>query len=146
MKCFEKYHTGGRRIPKGMGPMNGERGISVVEMLIGLMLLGVLAVAFFGGLSASLRAFFLADELETARNIAEKQMEYVMELDYATSNQYTPADISTDYPNYTVNNPIIAVDVTPEGSNVHIQKVAITVYHDSEPEPVITLEDYKVQP
>jgi hypothetical protein len=110
------------------------------------MLLGMLAVAFLGGLSASLKAFFLADELETARNIAEKQMEYVMELDYATSNQYTPADISTDYPQYTVNDPIIAVDMTPEGSNLNIQKVAITVYHNGKSEPVITLEDYKVQP
>ena len=128
-----------------MGLMKDERGISLIETIIALAILGILVIAFLGGLSASLKAFFTADELETARNIAEKQMEYVIELDYATSNQYTPADISTDYPNYTVSNPIIATDITPVGSNIHIQKIYISVYHDDKPEPVITLEDYKVE-
>ena len=125
--------------------MKDERGFSLLETIIAIALLAILAVAFLGALSTGLKAVFTADELETARNIAEKQIEYVMKLDYATSNQYTPADISTDYPHYTVSSPIIAEDITPVGSSKQIQKIAVIVYHNGKPAPVITLEDYKVQ-
>lgn len=117
---------------------HSSKGFSLIEVIIAIALLSMLAVAFFGGLSTGLKVLVRTNELETARNIAEKQMEYVMELPYATS--YTPVDTSTDYP---VN--IFAEPMTPDGSDIDIQKIAVTVYHNGKLEPVITLEDYKVQ-
>ena len=52
--------------------------------------LGVIGLAVALGLITSSRVAYLTDERETAKNLAESQMEYVKGMAFATS--YTPQD------------------------------------------------------
>ncbi len=133
------------------GKAGNEKGWSLVEVLIAVAILALVAVAFLGGLSASSKAVFTADELNTARNIAEKQMEYVMNQDYdgVSPYEYSQIDLS-DYTGYTID-PITesspynnVVEMAPSAT-IHYQKIIIKVFHNGGSQPVITLEDYKVQ-
>ncbi len=126
--------------------IKSQSGYSLIEILISLVILGLVSVSFVMGLNGSLLAFSKADELQTARTIAEKQMEYVLNLPYDNTS-YTPLDMSTDYPGYTINNPtandlITPTDMVPS-TTLHFQKITLTVYHNGK--QVFTLDDYKVQ-
>ncbi len=64
--------------------MKDEKGYSLIEVLISLALLGLIGVAFLSGLATATRAVVITDEHQVARNLAEKQMEYVNGQAYAT--------------------------------------------------------------
>ncbi len=141
MKCFEKCHAGGRRIPRGMGLMKDERGFSLIETLIAIALLGIIGVAFLSGLSTASKVLFITDERETAKNLAESQMENVKDqvYEYDDPQSYEQPDTpSTDYPDYTIS--INADPLHPADDG--IQKITVVIKHHGK--EVITLEGYKV--
>jgi len=121
--------------------MNSEKGFTILEVLVAIGLLGILSVAFLGGLSTVSKALFLADERTTAESLARSQMEYVKNEMYDDTNPYTYAQTdvpSSDDPAYT-----ISVDVEPLNTpDDGIQKITVTVNHHSK--QVIILEGYKV--
>ena len=116
--------------------MKGEKGFSFIEIVIALAVLGIIAVAFLSGLATAARGLLITDERETAKNLAEAQMEYVKNYDWSTS-YLESAEILDKYPSYDVE------IVTTSMEDGNIQKITITVNHQSKPE-VITLENYKV--
>ena len=59
-----------------------ERGITLIEVLIALAILGLVAVAFLSGLTTASRALIIADERTTAESLARSQMEYVKSQEY----------------------------------------------------------------
>ena len=69
--------------------MKNERGFSLVEVVIAIALMGIVGVAFLGGLSTASKAIFIADERATAESLARSQMEDVKNLDYTTA-PYNP--------------------------------------------------------
>lgn len=146
--------------------MKNEKGFSLLEVMVAIALIGIIAVAFLGGLSTASKAVFIADERATAESLARSQMEYVKEQDYGDAPwsyelpPNTPSNppswwathaptFPEGYDGYTVN-----VSATPLLDNKgvilkDIQKITITVYHNNK--PIITstsgnytLEDYKV--
>jgi len=139
--------------------IKNERGFSLIEVIIALALLGIIAVAFLGAMATASKALFIADERTTAESLARSQMEYVKNQDYiyynvgghAAYDEITPSD-----GNYSIDftvvpfNPITGVPYTPDGEGIFdgddgIQKITVNIYHpDTDPDPVITLEDYKV--
>ena len=115
--------------------MKSENGFSLIEVLISLALLGIIAVGFLSSLSTVSAVVLTADDRETAKNLAETQLEYVKGQVYATS--YTPASISPEYGSYTA-----MIDVEPlQDSN--IQKITVTIKHNNK--AVTKLEGYKVK-
>ncbi len=116
--------------------MKGEKGFSFAEVAIALAVLGVIAVGFLSGLGTASKGLLTTDERETAKNLAEAQMEYVKSHDWSTSYLKSP-DILADYPGYDVE------IVTTSMEDGNLQKITVTVSHQSKPE-VITLENYKV--
>jgi prepilin-type N-terminal cleavage/methylation domain-containing protein len=121
--------------------MNSEKGFTILEVLVAIALLGILGVAFLGGLSTASKALFLADERTTAESLARSQMEYVKNEMYDDTDpyKYAQTDVpSSDDPAYT-----ISVDAEPLNTpDDGIQKITVTVNHHSK--QVIILEDYKV--
>ena len=115
--------------------MKNEKGFSLVEVLISLALIGIIGVAFLSSLATASNVTFTTDEKETAKNLAELQMEYVKGQAYASS--YTPASIPPDYVNYTAT--INAASL----QNSNIQKITVTIQHEGK--TVIELEGYKVK-
>jgi len=125
----------GSRLLRGAS-MKREAGTSLIETVAALALLGIISAVFLVALAASSSSRALADEHASARILAESQMEYVRQLDYATSYEASTT-ISAKYPHYTTE---IDVDTLRNG---HIQKITITIRHRSE--GMTVLESYKVR-
>jgi len=116
--------------------MKGEKGFSFIEVVIALAVLGIIAVGFLSGLATAAKGLMTADERETAKNLAEAQMEYVKNH-FWSGSYLKSSDILDEYPGYDV-----VIDATPlEDGNM--QKITVKVSHQNKPE-VITLENYKV--
>lgn len=49
---------------------SNSKGVGLIEVIIALAILGIVAVAFLGGLSTSLKAVFISDERSTAQSLA----------------------------------------------------------------------------
>jgi prepilin-type N-terminal cleavage/methylation domain-containing protein len=114
---------------------HNSKGFSLIEVLIALALLGIIAVAFLGGIATASKAMFIADKRTTAESLARSEMEYVKNLPYEDGATEYDIDPSLSPDGYT-----ISVDVDPLHDG--IQEITVTVSHGGE--AVIELEDYKV--
>ena len=137
------------------------KGVSAIEVIIALAILGVVAIAFLGGLFTALNATSIADERSVAQSLAGSQMEYVKNQDYneaPTGGEATYAKIDLSaYPNYFIkgiNRNGDAVDEIkgipwdtengqPSTDDDHIQKITVVVKHNDK--ELLTLEDYKLK-
>ena len=66
--------------------IKNERGFGLIEVLIALAVLGLIAAAFLGGLTASARAVIQANVRTTGESLARSQMEHVKNQDYFSTN------------------------------------------------------------
>ncbi len=118
-----------------------ESGVTLIETLIALALLGIIAVTFLSGLATTSKAAFTTDERATAESLARSQMEWVKNVDYVYSaTEYSPAPVpgGKDYINYSA----IIVAQPLHNPDDGIQKITITVERSDK--VVITLDGYKV--
>jgi len=118
-----------------------EAGVSLLETVIVLFVLGAIAVIFLTGMTISSKAAFTTDEQATAENLARSQTEWALNATYAPeATSYSSAPILTgkDYSGYSAN--IIAKPLhSPDDG---IQKITVTVSHSGK--QVFTMESYKV--
>jgi prepilin-type N-terminal cleavage/methylation domain-containing protein len=114
----------------------GQSGFTLIESLVALAIVGFIAVFFVNSLSTSSSLGASIDEDETAKNLAEYQMEYVKNQEYQTS--YEPATIPEAYRNYTAN--ITTTMVTLRDGN--IQKITVVITHHGV--NVTSLEGFKL--
>jgi len=62
-----------------------ESGISLVEVLVALALVGIIVVGFLMAINTATKAVFIADERATAESIARSQLEYIRQQAYITA-------------------------------------------------------------
>lgn len=120
--------------------MKDQKGFSLISVMIAVALLGIIAASFLGALGTASRVLFTVDERETAKNLAESQMECVKEQAYALT--YSPAAIPDEYAGYSVE-----VSADEDEVKVGLQVITVKIYHHDDAHanpPVLTLEDYKV--
>jgi len=118
-----------------------ESGITLIETVVALAILGAIAVIFLSGLATASKAAFIADEQATAESLAQSQMEWVKNASYVYSaTEYSPAPIpgGKDYVNYSA----IIVTEPLHNPDDGIQKITVTVKRFDK--GVIKLEGYKV--
>ena len=115
----------------------GEGGFFLIEVLISLVLIGALAVTFSNAFFTGSKALTMTDERETAKNLAESQLEYVYNQPFA--NSYSPAPIGSEYPDYSA--VIKTAEITSRDGN--IQRITVIVAHHGE--EVIRLEGDKTR-
>lgn len=140
------------------GVVRGDsRGQTLIEVLIGLAILGLIATAFLGAIYTSRQAARVADERANAQAIAQTQMEHLKSLDYDDTNdppQYTLsselATLPTQYDVYgydDLNPDWFAERLDPENDGLSdddgMQKLTVTVTHGDR--VVLTLEGYKTK-
>jgi type II secretory pathway pseudopilin PulG len=111
-----------------------EKGISLIETLIAIALLGIIGGALLAGMSGVYKATPIAGEQDIGKNLAQSQMEYVLQDEYKLS--YTPAPIPSAYGGYTAT---IDTDSFRDGN---IEKITVTIFHEGK--EVSELEAYKV--
>ena len=128
----------------------GEKGFTLIEVIIAMALLAIVAVAILSGLSTGSRAIFVADERATAESLARSQMEYVKKQPYDRTNNPPIYTLLASPPaGYTIS--LTAERLDPKGDGTGnddgIQKITVTVKHHDKPDKpeVITLEGYKVR-
>ena len=118
-----------------------ESGVTLIETVVAVAILGVIAVTFLSGLATTSRAVFIADERATAESLAQSQMEWVKNVNYSyNATEYSPAPIpgGKDYINYSANISAQPLHAPDDG----IQKITVTVKRSDK--GVIKLEGYKV--
>jgi len=140
-----------------------QKGQTLIEVVIAVALLGMIAVAFLGGLVTVFRADIIADERSVAQSLATSQMESVKSQVYNTSNtqaQY-PKLPSSDIPSgyniksldrngnmfddgaHIIGVPWDAVNGIASSTDNGIQKITLIICRNT-PKELLTLEGYKV--
>ncbi len=113
-----------------------ERGLTLVESLITVAVVGIVLAAFVVALSTGALAVRESDQEVTVQSLARTQMEYTKGYPYDSG--------ATTYP--TVNAPAdysisVAVTTVP-ATDSNIQKVTANISRDGQ--VLLTVEDYKV--
>ncbi len=121
-----------------------EKGFTLIEVLVALALTGLIAAAFLMAIATSLKAISIADERTTAESLARSQMEYVKDPGLAYAPEATNYGLNPDLTiptGYSVTTSAQPINTPDDG----IQKITVNIYHpDTDPDPVLTLESYKV--
>jgi len=129
-----------------------ETGLSLIETLVALAILGSIAVVFLSGLATTAKATLIADERATAESLTRSQIEDVKGRDYISyedpgHGEYAviepPADSNFSIESITI--PIYADtgQPLPSGEDNGIQKIKVTVKRGDK--TVLIVEGYKVE-
>ncbi|MBN2074470.1 MAG: type II secretion system protein [Dehalococcoidales bacterium] len=113
-----------------------QSGFTLIESLVAVAIVGFIAVFFVNSLGTSTSLGASIDEDETAKNLAEYQMEYIKNQAYMVS--YEPAPIPEAYSNYTANITTSMVNLR----DGNIQKITVKIVHHGI--NVTSLEGYKL--
>ena len=113
-----------------------EEGLTLVESLIAVAIVGIALVAFAVALSTGSIAVWESDQEVTVQSLARTQMEYIKGYPYDSGATTYPTINTTD--NYSIS---VAVSSTPDADS-DIQKVTANISRDGQ--VLLTIEDYKV--
>jgi len=141
--------------------VSGQKGQTLIEVLIAIAILGMIAAPFLTALSTSSKGIIIADERTTAESLVRSEMEYVKNCNYTStgfSYEIPPEANNTpwggfhdldDYyadAGYSVN--VTGVPIDPDTGealspgDIYIQNITVKVYHGDE--LVLTTSTYKV--
>jgi len=125
----------------------GQRGMTLIEVLIALGIIAAVAVTFLAGMSASSSRVIINSENITAESLAKTQMEYVKRQPYDAIGTPEYAELVLD-PDLIAADYAIDVAVqlmNPKGDSPNnddgLQMIIITIKHHGN--TVHTLEGYK---
>jgi type II secretory pathway pseudopilin PulG len=127
-----------------------ERGISLVEVLVALLILAVVGGSILAGIFTDLKGNGIARTAIAAESLARTEIEYVLSQPYdATNWTYTlpgspPSNwgahaLSPGYTGYTVT----VFPSYPYSGTTAIQKITVVVNYNSS--PALTVETYRAQ-
>lgn len=111
--------------------MKGQKGVSLLETILALAIMGIISASFLSGVATTSSARVIADERASGKILAESLMESIKKESYATSYNITIPD---DFVGYTANVTVV--------ENNNIQDISVRVEHHGH--EILTLESYKV--
>ena len=139
-----------RHLKRGRsGVFRGQKGFLLIEILVGLALLGIITVAFLNGLSATAKGVSVSQERVSAESLAKSQIEYIKLQDYVPvadynpddpANRYelidTPADLAAAGYSVEINPPEI---VLTEAGGYELQNITVAVKRDGKGKLVVSI-------
>jgi type II secretory pathway pseudopilin PulG len=128
-------------------------GFTLIEVLIAVGLPATIGVGLMIALSGASKVLLAANIRESARDLAQAQMEYIQKQPYdpddptgITEFYLELTDLDTRYPGYDVE---ILAERIDKGSGTSddtgLQHVTVRVLKDAAPDPVFTLVGMKVE-
>ena len=81
------------------GVMHDQKGFSLVEELVAIVLLTIIAAAIFTALQTMILTFGQMNTQEMSKDIASSDMDYIMSQTYGTN--YTLPQVPAEYSGYT---------------------------------------------
>ena len=131
--------------------MRNEKGLSLLEVIIALALLGLVGLAFLGALSTASKAVIVTDERATAESLARTELEYVKSQKYSAEDfipwsydlpygappteppEWWDADhtLPPGYDDYSVTVSAVSLDPYGDGTDDDdgLLQITVTVYH-----------------
>ncbi len=121
----------------------GQGGVALLEILVGLALLGIIGVAFISGMTSTFKAIGISQEKVAAESLAKSQVEYIKVHYYIRVADYNPDYPATSYELITVPSDLAAAGYSvnisvPEEviseleGGFELQSVNITVRRNNE--------------
>ena len=115
--------------------LKSQRGISLVETLVAVSILGTAIVAFTMALSTGALSTREQEQEVIAQQLAQSQIEYTKNQVFSASGIYTTISVPAGY--------TLAVNTSAvPGANTDIQKITVTVLRAGA--GILTVSDYKV--
>jgi prepilin-type N-terminal cleavage/methylation domain-containing protein len=130
-----------------------EKGISLIEVMVAMTIISIVVVGYLSAMTTSSRAAIKADQMDTARTLAQSVMEF-LKVQPFTSSYTLPSALFAedsnaflDYPGYTIGAVYTdawrIVPTTPSGRDALIQQITVTILCNGR--AVFTLEDCKTR-
>ena len=141
-----------RRIKSWLKSINREqRGFSLLEVIVAMLILSIIVASTFNALSAMTRSTLDVNTVQSGGNLAASLMEQAKRVEYASPPYYNPPDSPTTYspdptllahfPDFSAE---IGVEPVPQALRDNlIQKITVTVWCGDQ--LVTTLEGYKTK-
>jgi prepilin-type N-terminal cleavage/methylation domain-containing protein len=141
------------RLPKLRKPgiIREERGFTLIEVLISIVLLGLITASLAFGLGSASKGLVHNDSRQTAKNLAESQIEYIKNLPFAsaydTSYHAGPPVTGIQLPTgYSLSNVIHSGTDSAYFNPIRDANIQLIIITITGPGNVTyTLKDYKVR-
>jgi prepilin-type N-terminal cleavage/methylation domain-containing protein len=111
--------------------MRGEKGITLLETILALAIMGIISASYLSGTAATSTARVTSDERASGKVLAESLMETIKKVPYAASYNVT---VPADFAGYSANVSVV--------ENNNIQDISIRIERRNR--EILTLESYKV--
>jgi prepilin-type N-terminal cleavage/methylation domain-containing protein len=126
---------------------HGEKGLTLIEILVALGILAAVAVVFLMGMSTSSKAVMTSQVRVTIESLAKSQLEYIKSLPYNESDPPVYGiDPTLSIPaNYNVSSTAERMDPKDDGLDTDdgLQKITVTVTRTNGSS--IIIEGYKLR-
>lgn len=125
----------------------GQQGMTLIEVLVALLIIGIVAVTYLAGLSTSSKAVILNSENITAESLAKSQMEYIKRQPYDATSPVEYAELDLDQKlidaGYDIDVQVQLMNPRGDTNNNDdgLQRIIITILHNEV--AVHRLEGYK---
>jgi len=82
---------------KGVRLFRGQRGFSLIEILVGVFLIGSIGIASINGMFTTYKGIEVSQEIVAAESLAKSQIESIKVQDYVYVADYDPNDPQNRY-------------------------------------------------